>query len=131
MTFSGKPKDVKLTGTPHSAKQKKCWFPIRLYRVRGASMFPLLQEGDIVCVTNALARSVKPGDVVVLLHPFERGRILIKKVGKCERDEIWVESTVAGTGADSHTFGAVAQSHILGKAVCILRKKVPFFIRLP
>jgi nickel-type superoxide dismutase maturation protease len=92
----------------------------RLYRVTGDSMRPTLVEGDLLFVQAGLAKdSLETGDVVVALHPFRIGLILVKRVAEVMNDgRIALLGDNSHESSDSRQFGAVAPGQILGRATC-------------
>jgi nickel-type superoxide dismutase maturation protease len=100
------------------------WWRVRPFRlaIEGASMSPTLEPGDLVVAT--VARSVGPGALVVVEHPWRSGYEMVKRVSAVPgervggkllgRDEFWVmgDSEVAST--DSRSFGPVGREGIKG-----------------
>lgn len=83
-----------------------------LVRVRGRSMLPTLDEGDLLLV-RAGARP-RPGDVVVVTLPGGRP-LAVKRLTGPDPDGTggwWVERDNPVEGVDSWAVGAVAPHHL-------------------
>jgi nickel-type superoxide dismutase maturation protease len=87
----------------------------RRVSVEGASMQPSLEPGDRL-VVMWLGRH-RPGDVVALRDPQEPGRLLVKRVASVAPRGIEVLGDNADVSRDSRSFGLVASSSLIGKAV--------------
>ncbi|MEU3061168.1 nickel-type superoxide dismutase maturation protease [Streptomyces subrutilus] len=91
--------------------------------VSGPSMAPTLADGDQVVVRYGAA--VRPGDVVVLRHPFQQDLLVIKRaVERRPGGGWWVlgDNPFNGTG-DSTDYGAVPGELLLATAVLRLRPR--------
>lgn len=83
-------------------------FGLTLYKVRGASMAPTLQDGDIVLLRQG--KQALTGSIIVTNHP-RLGKI-IKRVNQSGHLE--------GDGPDStcaEDLGAVEKTNVIGRAV--------------
>jgi nickel-type superoxide dismutase maturation protease len=109
---------------------------ISYFKVKGQSMEPLCKEGDFIVLNKLSYLVLRPqaGDVVVLRHPQEQSRLLLKYVLK-ERVEwnrllYWVEGLNKAGSSDSRNFGWVPREFILGRAIVARKlseeKKVEF-----
>ncbi|MGB0590223.1 MAG: nickel-type superoxide dismutase maturation protease [Myxococcota bacterium] len=86
--------------------------------VRGDSMRPTLMPGDHILVNPAAYSRAQPsvGDVVVARHPFERDRLIVKRIsdvgpeGRC-----FLSGDNPDESTDSHSFAAIAPHLILGR----------------
>jgi len=94
-----------------------------LMRVRGLSMRPTLREGDLVVTVplppvggegplhgaawETRRRLVRPGAMVVLSEPGDRGHLIIKRVTAITPDGVEVTGDDPGWSIDSRTFGTV------------------------
>ena len=94
-----------------------------LMRVRGLSMRPTLREGDLVLTMplppvsgdgplhgtawQARRRLVRPGVMVVLSEPGDRGHLIIKRVTTITPEGVEVTGDDPGWSIDSRTFGSV------------------------
>jgi nickel-type superoxide dismutase maturation protease len=93
----------------------------RVYRVRGASMYPTLEDGDYVLVDGDAYRKVppRPGDVVVARHPFYEGRYIVKRVRSVlPRGSLFLEGDASYDSTDSHALGPIPLSQVIGRVVC-------------
>lgn len=88
--------------------------PFGLAEVTGPSMVPTLYHGDRLVVQYG-AR-VRPGDVVVLRHPFQQDLLVIKRAVERREGGWWVLGDNAYAGGDSTDYGSVPEELILGKA---------------
>lgn len=97
------------------------------YQVKGQSMEPLCREGDFVFVNRAtyLLSHPKEGEIVVLHHPEDPAKLLIKRI-KYVRPQgskpwYWVEGDNVRSSEDSRSFGWMPREAIVGKAKVIHR----------
>ncbi|WP_069773658.1 MULTISPECIES: nickel-type superoxide dismutase maturation protease [unclassified Streptomyces] len=88
--------------------------PFGLAEVTGPSMVPTLQHGDRLLVQYG-AR-VRPGDVVVLRHPFQQDLLVVKRAAERREGGWWVLGDNAYAGGDSTDYGTVPDELILGRA---------------
>ncbi|MEU9080781.1 nickel-type superoxide dismutase maturation protease [Streptomyces sp. NPDC048357] len=90
--------------------------------VTGASMVPTLTNGDQVVVRYGAA--VRPGDVVVLRHPFQQDLLVIKRAVERRPGGWWVlgDNPYNETG-DSTVYGPVPAELVLATAVLRLRPR--------
>ena len=81
-------------------------------------MEPAFKAGDYVLV-NKLAyvlRSPSKGDVIVLRHPTEKKKFLIKRISLVTNsDEYYVVGDNKSFSQDSRHFGSINRDSILGK----------------
>ncbi|MEU9161799.1 nickel-type superoxide dismutase maturation protease [Streptomyces sp. NPDC048424] len=90
--------------------------------VTGASMVPTLTNGDQVVVRYGAA--VRPGDVVVLRHPFQQDLLVIKRAVERRPGGWWVlgDNPYNETG-DSTVYGPVPAELVLATAVLRFRPR--------
>jgi nickel-type superoxide dismutase maturation protease len=90
---------------------------LRLQRVEviGDSMRPALEPGDRLLILRT-AR-VRSGDMVALVDPRERDRVVIKRVAACSPTEVTVLGDNLAASTDSRTFGPVRRDALRGRAV--------------
>ncbi|MEU2282748.1 nickel-type superoxide dismutase maturation protease [Streptomyces sp. NPDC013178] len=86
--------------------------PFGLAEVTGPSMVPTLHHGDQLVVRYG-AR-VRPGDVVVLRHPFQQDLLVVKRAAERREGGWWVLGDNAYAGGDSTDYGTVPDELILG-----------------
>lgn len=90
----------------------------RRFRVRGASMFPTLNDGDVILYNpHAYARHLpQKGEIVIALHPAHAGLKIVKRVDAVTSDgRLFLVGDNAAETTDSHDFGHVPMAEILGK----------------
>ena len=91
---------------------------LKLVRVRGRSLEPLLMDGDVILAVGLrfLLRALKPGDLVVFRHDVY-GQ-LVKQVERIspDRQQVFVAGT-RPTSLDSAEFGPIPRAQISGKVV--------------
>lgn len=87
--------------------------PFGLAEVTGPSMVPTLYHGDRLLVRYG-AR-IRPGDVVVLRHPFQQDLLVVKRAVELREGGWWVLGDNAWAGGDSTDYGAVPEELILGR----------------
>jgi len=92
-------------------------------------MEPLCKEGDFILLDKLSYFLFRPraGDMVVLRHPQEENRLILKYVTR-EKTEgnrtfYWVEGVNKQESSDSRSFGWVPREFILGKAI-VAKKQV-------
>lgn len=78
-------------------------------------MRPALDEGDRLLVVRR--RRYRPGDVVAARDPREPGRVLVKRVAEIRGDALVLLGDAPEASTDSRTFGSVARTDVLGRAV--------------
>ncbi|MFI2759314.1 nickel-type superoxide dismutase maturation protease [Streptomyces echinatus] len=88
--------------------------PFGLAEVTGPSMVPTLHHGDQLLVRYGGA--VRPGDVVVLRHPFQQDLLVVKRAVERRDGGWWVLGDNPYAGGDSTDYGVVPEELILGKA---------------
>ena len=135
MKSSGLSKAVTLSGTLQAksipkagVKEVLLWLLQRRirFKVRGASMAPLLMPDDEVLI--APHAKVKQGDIVVLKHPYRTDIKLVKEIKKIdEMGRLHVEGLNTDGSTDSRSFGTVSQTLIMGKVTAwvIKGKEIP------
>ncbi|MFH9547625.1 nickel-type superoxide dismutase maturation protease [Streptomyces sp. NPDC051445] len=84
-----------------------------LAEVTGPSMVPTLYHGDRLVVQYG-AR-VRPGDVIVLRHPFQQDLLVVKRAEERRDGGWWVRGDNTYAGGDSTDYGTVPDELILGK----------------
>ncbi|MET8446663.1 nickel-type superoxide dismutase maturation protease [Streptomyces sp. NPDC005209] len=87
--------------------------PFGLAEVTGPSMVPTLYHGDRLVVHYG-AR-VRPGDVVVLRHPFQQDLLVVKRAAERREGGWWVLGDNTYAGGDSTDYGTVPEDLILGR----------------
>jgi len=101
---------------------------ISYFVVKGQSMEPLCKEGDFVLIDKLSYLMFRPrvGDMVVLTHPQEQGRLILKYITQEKLGEngalYWVEGLNKGGSSDSRSFGWIQRDLILGKALVVQKK---------
>ncbi|MGW2029725.1 MULTISPECIES: nickel-type superoxide dismutase maturation protease [Streptomyces] len=88
--------------------------PFGLAEVTGPSMVPTLHHGDQLLVRYAGV--VRPGDVVVLRHPFQQDLLVVKRAVERREGGWWVLGDNPYAGGDSTDYGVVPEELILGTA---------------
>jgi nickel-type superoxide dismutase maturation protease len=81
-------------------------------------MSPLLQPGDEVLIDPRAYRyqAPRPGDVVVVRHPYRTDVRLIKRVAAILEDgRCRLEGDNPAESTDSRAFGSVSAEHIVGR----------------
>jgi nickel-type superoxide dismutase maturation protease len=88
--------------------------------VRDESMLPTLAPGDRLLVDRGayVARSPRPGEIVVLTDPQEPSRWLVKRVAAIDpaTGQVDVRGDATEGARDSRRFGPVPRSAIVGRA---------------
>ena len=92
-------------------------------------MEPLCKEGDFILLDKLSYLMFRPraGDVVVLRHPTESARLILKYITRVKEDGheflYWVEGLNKEESSDSRSFGWIPRRMIRGKAVIIEKSK--------
>jgi nickel-type superoxide dismutase maturation protease len=94
-------------------ERTKALLPFGAAEVTGPSMVPTLQHGDRLLVQYG-AR-VRPGDVVVLRHPFQQDLLVVKRAVELREGGWWVLGDNPYAGGDSTDYGTVPEELVLGK----------------
>lgn len=102
-------------------ERRRAATPFGLAEVTGPSMVPTLRHGDFLVVRYG-AR-IRPGDVVVLRHPFQQDLLVVKRAVERREGGWWVLGDNAYAGGDSTDYGAVPQELILGRVRLRLRPR--------
>ncbi len=90
---------------------------LRIFRVKGESMQPVLYEGDFVVALVAFrwAKRARPGRKLVVQHP-EYG-VIIKRVVSVEPDgSCWLGSDNQ-SGISTQQIGKITPSQIIGRVL--------------
>ncbi|MFE0171636.1 nickel-type superoxide dismutase maturation protease [Streptomyces sp. NPDC059002] len=87
--------------------------PFGAAEVTGPSMVPTLFHGDRLLVH--WGARVRPGDVVVLRHPFQQDLLVVKRATERREGGWWVLGDNAYAGGDSTDYGVVPEELVLGK----------------
>ncbi|MFG2353805.1 nickel-type superoxide dismutase maturation protease [Streptomyces sp. NPDC048521] len=88
--------------------------PLGLAEVTGPSMVPTLQHGDRLLLQYGAV--IRPGDIVVLRHPFQQDLLVVKRAVERREGGWWVLGDNPYAGGDSTDYGVVPDELILGKA---------------
>ncbi|MEU6217070.1 nickel-type superoxide dismutase maturation protease [Streptomyces sp. NPDC047022] len=94
-------------------ERTKALLPFGAAEVTGPSMVPTLEHGDRLLVQYG-AR-VRPGDVIVLRHPFQQDLLVVKRAVELREGGWWVLGDNPYAGGDSTDYGTVPEELVLGK----------------
>lgn len=94
-------------------ERTRALLPFGAAEVTGPSMVPTLQHGDQLLLQYG-AR-VRPGDVVVLRHPFQQDLLVVKRAVELREGGWWVLGDNPYAGGDSTDYGTVPEELVLGK----------------
>ena len=89
------------------------------FLIEGESMWPTLNEGDVVLVKRT--SSVLEGDIVLAKHPYKSSVKIVKRVAEILPDGALIlrgDNPVEST--DSRSFGSILSSDVIGRVVCRL-----------
>ena len=87
--------------------------PLTRVRIVGPSMEPALLNDEWWVVRRT--SDVRPGDVVLLVHPLRPDLLVVKRIARRDGDGWWVEGDNASVSDDSRQFGPVPGSSIVGR----------------
>jgi len=99
---------------PGTAQGRTGRVPFQVVEVTGPSMVPTLHHGDWLLVQYG-AR-VRPGDVVILRHPFQQDLLVVKRAAERRRGGWWVLADNTFAGGDSTDYGTVPEELVLATA---------------
>lgn len=87
-------------------------FPFRCYKISGTSMEPHFHANErvLICTWSI----IRPGDIVVCRA---EAKTLLKKVDHKEGNRFFVIGENRTASTDSHDFGCIDRSAILGKVL--------------
>jgi signal peptidase I len=88
------------------------------FQAQGASMIPLIMDGDILDIEPIIGKEIKPGDIV--FYRTDNGRVIVHRVIKKIFQNHAPVFTVRGD-AHSHEGEAVRLEDILGRVAVIER----------
>ncbi|MEU1403451.1 nickel-type superoxide dismutase maturation protease [Streptomyces sp. NPDC005728] len=88
--------------------------PFGLAEVTGPSMVPTLHHGDRLLLQYGAV--IRPGDIVVLRHPFQQDLLVVKRAVEQREGGWWVLGDNPYAGGDSTDYGVVPDELILGRA---------------
>ncbi|MGW0607581.1 nickel-type superoxide dismutase maturation protease [Streptomyces sp. NPDC002640] len=108
---------------------ERALLPFGLAEVTGPSMVPTLHHGDRLVVRYG-AR-VRPGDVVVLRHPFQQDLLVVKRAAERRDGGWWVLGDNAFAGGDSTDYGVVPAELVLARVLLRMRPRSPGQRSLP
>ncbi|MFJ5531347.1 nickel-type superoxide dismutase maturation protease [Streptomyces sp. NPDC093261] len=94
-------------------ERTRALLPFGAAEVRGPSMVPTLHHGDQLLVQYG-AR-VRPGDVIVLRHPFQQDLLVVKRAVELREGGWWVLGDNPYAGGDSTDYGTVPEELVLGR----------------
>ncbi|MGC5346765.1 nickel-type superoxide dismutase maturation protease [Streptomyces sp. AM 4-1-1] len=87
--------------------------PFQVVEVTGPSMVPTLYHGDRLLVQYGAP--VRPGDVVILRHPFQQDLLVVKRAAERREGGWWVLADNTFAGGDSTDYGAVPEELVLAR----------------
>ncbi|MET7583951.1 nickel-type superoxide dismutase maturation protease [Streptomyces microflavus] len=87
--------------------------PLRVVEVTGPSMVPTLYHGDLLLVQYGVP--VRPGDVVILRHPFQQDLLVVKRAVEQRPGGWWVRGDNTFAGGDSTDYGVVPEELVLAR----------------
>ena len=95
-----------------------------LVNVCGCSMFPTYRDGELVISTRIFRKNkIKPGDVMVFKQPYDKERLLIKRVSEVFKDSKGEVQSIFFLGDntpdsyDSRNFGYVLVEDLVSKII--------------
>ncbi|MDT0341638.1 nickel-type superoxide dismutase maturation protease [Streptomyces litchfieldiae] len=90
-----------------------------LAEVYNPSMLPTLRPGDQLLLSYG--SRVRPGDVVVMRHPFQHDLLIVKRAVERRGGGWWVVGDNPEVTNDSREFGVVPDGLVVARAVLRLR----------
>ena len=83
-------------------------------------MFPTIKEGDLV-IYKRIKSLIKEGEIVVLNHPKDRRKLIIKRIFKINEKGIEVRGDNLISSIDSRQYGLVNRDSIIGIVETIIK----------
>jgi len=99
-------------------------FPLARFKIQDKSMEPTLKAGDFILV-NKLAyilRKPSKGDIIVLKHPKDKNKFLVKRIIDASSSKYFVAGDNKKYSTDSRHFGAIDKNLIVGKLFIHIRQ---------
>ena len=83
--------------------------------IKGDSMWPKLNDGDIVECDEYTGQDIELKSIIVFKHPFKDSVTCVKRVSRINEDRLFVEGDNPDPLAseDSHNFGWVSKSLVI------------------
>ena len=85
--------------------------------VSGHSMWPNLDDGQVLYCEEFTGQELSIGDIIVFSHPLNSKIVMIKRIQKINSDgELWVvgDNPDPTSSDDSHNFGFITKNNVLG-----------------
>ncbi|MEV0275254.1 nickel-type superoxide dismutase maturation protease [Streptomyces sp. NPDC050610] len=101
-------------------RERRGLLRIGLAEVYNPSMVPTLNPGDHLVVQYGAP--VRPGDVVLMRHPFRQDLLIVKRAVERREGGWWVLGDNPYVENDSREFGAVPDEFVVARAVVRLRR---------
>ncbi|MDT0319489.1 nickel-type superoxide dismutase maturation protease [Streptomyces millisiae] len=101
------------------AGEERCVMKLGLAEVYNPSMLPTLRPGDQLLL--GYGARVRPGDVVVVRHPFQHDLLIVKRAAERRDGGWWVVGDNPLVTNDSREFGVVPDGLVVARAVLRLR----------
>lgn len=105
---------------PELDRERRGLLRIGLAEVYNPSMVPTLNPGDQLVVQYGA--TVRPGDVVVLRHPFRQDLLIVKRAVERRPGGWWVMGDNPLVENDSREFGTVPDELVVARAWVRLRR---------
>ncbi|WP_329160895.1 nickel-type superoxide dismutase maturation protease [Streptomyces sp. NBC_01717] len=99
--------------TQEQARGLAARVPFQVVEVTGPSMVPTLHHGDWLLVQYGAP--VRPGDVVILRHPFQQDLLVVKRAVERRAGGWWVLGDNTFAGGDSTDYGTVPEELVLAR----------------
>jgi nickel-type superoxide dismutase maturation protease len=89
------------------------------FALQGHSMEPFANEGDFVFAERLsyLLSAPKVGHVVVVKHPQNSGKLLVKRIIEERKGRYWLQGDNTEKSTDSRHFGWVGKEYIVGRVI--------------
>ncbi|MEV5241411.1 nickel-type superoxide dismutase maturation protease [Streptomyces cinnamoneus] len=101
-------------------RERRGLLRIGLAEVYNPSMVPTLNPGDQLVVRYGAV--VRPGDVVVMRHPFRQDLLIVKRAVERREGGWWVTGDNPLVENDSREFGTVPDEFVVARAWVRLRR---------
>ena len=84
-------------------------------KVKGDSMWPTLENGNIVRFEKTNSDAIEINQIVLFKHPFKKDFNLIKRINSIDEGRVFLvgDNPDPNASEDSHNFGLVKSSKVL------------------
>ena len=93
---------------------------LKIFKIKGTSMSPSLEEGDFVLTLSKRLVSLKIDDFIVFTDSIYG--TIVKQIVRKEKNSYWVKGLSSGS-MDSESLGSIPRERIYGKVILKIPRK--------